>query len=51
MVQAGKDLGFPLEPGEAIRISGKRLGQDLERDITVQLRIRGTPHFSHAAFA
>ena len=29
---------------------GKRLGQDLQRDITVELRIRGTPDFAHPAF-
>ncbi len=50
MVQAGENLGFPLEPRQAIRISRKRLGQDLQRDITVQLRIRRTPHFTHPAF-
>ena len=50
VVEAGKDLRFPLEPGQSIRICGKRLGQDLQRDIAVQLRIRGTPHFAHPAF-
>ena len=39
MVQAGEDLGFPLEPGQAIRIGGKRLRQDLQGDIAVELGI------------
>ncbi len=51
MVETGENLGFSLEPRQPVRISGKRLGQDLQRDITVELRIRGTPHFPHPAFA
>ena len=51
MVQAGEDLGLPLEPSQPIRISGKRLRQDLQRDIAVELRIRRTLHFAHPARA
>ena len=40
MVEAGEDLGFPLEPGEPIRIRGERLGQDPERHLPVELGIR-----------
>ena len=39
MVQAGENLGFPLKPRKTIRISGKRLGQGLERHLAVQLRV------------
>ncbi len=28
-----------------------RLGQELQRDITIELRIRRSPHFTHTAFA
>ena len=48
---AGQDLGFPLEPGQPIRIVGKGWRQDLQRHVTVELRIRRTPHFAHPAFA
>ena len=27
-----EDFGFPLEPSQPIKVSGKRLGQDLQRD-------------------
>jgi hypothetical protein len=29
----------------------QELGQDLQRDITVELRIGGTPHFAHPALS
>ena len=51
MVQAGEDLCFSLEPRKAIRISRKRLGQDLERDLPVQLRIGGLIDLAHAPLA
>ena len=41
VVQGSKDLRLSLEPREPIRIAGKRLGQDLERDLPVQLGIGG----------
>ena len=50
MVQAGEDLRLPREPGEPIRISGKRLGQDLQRHLPVQFGIGGLIDLSHAAF-
>ena len=39
VVEAGEDLGLALEPGEAIRIGGERLGEDLERHPAVELGI------------
>ena len=51
MVQAGKNPCFPLEPCEAIRISGKRLGQDLQCHLTVQLGIGGLIDLAHAPLA
>ena len=51
MVQAGEDLGLTLEPCEAIRVSRKRLGQDLERDLPVELGIGGLINLAHAPLA
>ena len=51
VVEAGEDLGFPLEPGQPIRIARKRLGQDLERHLAVELRIGGLIDLPHPAFA
>ena len=48
MVEAGEDLGFPLEPGEPIRIRGERLGQDPERHLPVELGIGGLIDPAHA---
>ena len=41
MVETGEDLRLTLEPRQPIRISRKRLGQDLQRHLTVQLGVGG----------
>src|SRR4029453_12552778 len=51
MVQRGERLGFPGESGKAVRISGKGVGQDLQRDIAIELRIAGPKHLPHSPFA
>ncbi len=51
MVEAGEDLGFSLEPREAIRISGEGFRQNLQGDLAVELRIGGLIDLPHAAFA
>lgn len=51
MVQRRERLGFTLEAREAIGVAGERVGQDLERDIAIQLRIARAKHLAHAAFA
>ena len=51
MVQRGEDFGFTFKPGKAIRILRERLGQHLERDIPVELGIRGPIDLAHPAFA
>ena len=51
VVQAGKNLSFSLEPREPIRIDSKRLGQDLQGDLTVQLRISGLIDLSDTPLA
>ena len=47
MVEAGEYLRLSLEPGETIRIGGKRLGQNLQRHLPVQFGIRGLIDLSH----
>ena len=49
MVQAGEHLRFPLEAGEPIRIRGERFGQDLERDLPIELGIGGLIDLAHPA--
>ena len=51
VVQAGKHLRFSLKPSQAIRISGKGLGQDLERHLAIQLGISGLIDLAHATLA
>ena len=51
MVQRREHLRFALKPGEAIGIAGERVGQDLQRDVAIQLRIARAIHLAHAALA
>ena len=51
VVQGGEDLGLSLEPGEAIRVSGKRVGEDLQRHLAVELRVSRLIDLPHPAFA
>ena len=51
VVERGEHLRLPLEPSEAIRIIGKRLRQDFEGHITVEIGVSGPIHLAHAAFA
>ena len=51
VVEAGEDVRFPLEPGQAVGISREGVGQDLQRDMTAQLRVSGLPDLPHAALA
>ena len=51
VVQAGEDLGLPLEPGEPVGVSGEGVGEDLQRDLAVKLGVGGLPHLSHAPLA
>ena len=41
MVQGGEDFGFALESGQALGISPDGLGQDLDRDLALEGRVRG----------
>ena len=50
MIETGEDLRLALEPSKSIRIFGKRLGQDLQRHLAVELGIGGLPHLTHPTF-
>ena len=50
VVEAGEDLRLPREPGEPIRISREAVREDLQRDLAVELGVRGLPDLAHAAF-
>jgi hypothetical protein len=50
MVQRGEGLGFPLEAREPVGVVCECLGQDLDRDVPVQLCVAGTIHPAHGAF-
>ena len=47
VVEAGKNLCLPREPGEPVRIAGEGVGQDLQGDLAVQLRVGGLPDLTH----
>ncbi len=51
MVQRGQDFGFTFKPGESIRILSKRLGENLQGHLTLELGIGGLIDLAHAAFA
>ena len=51
MVQRGECLGPALEAGNPVGISSERLPLDLDRDITIQLRIPRPVDLPHAAHA
>ena len=51
MIQRGKGLRFTLEAREPIGVVCEGIGQDLDRDVSVQLRIARAIHLAHPAFA
>ena len=51
MIQRRERLRFALEAGQAIGISRERVGQDLDRDVAIQLRVARAIHLAHAAGA
>ena len=51
MVEVGEDLRLTLKPRKPIGISGKRLGEDLQRHLPVQLGIGGLIDLAHPALA
>ena len=51
MVERRQDFRFALEPGEAVRVAGERLRQDLDRHRASEPRIRRAIDLAHAARA
>jgi hypothetical protein len=51
MVQRGQGLGFALKPRDSLRVGGERLGQDLDRNGAIELRILRAVDLTHAAGA
>ena len=51
MIQRREGLGFAGEPRQAIRIIRERVGQDLQRDVAIELRVARPIHLAHAARA
>lgn len=49
MIQGGARLRFLLEPPQAIRIAGKRGGEQLDGDRAAEQRIAGEVYLAHAA--
>jgi len=51
MVQRSENLRFTTESGEAFRITGELFGQDLDRNIPLQLDVASPIHLAHSAGA
>ena len=51
MVQQGERLRLALEPRHAFGVRSERVGQNLDRDMAAQCRVRRSVHLPHAAFA
>jgi len=51
MIKGGEDFCFALEARHSVGVPGKRLGQDFDRHVAVQTRIRSAVHFAHSARA
>ena len=51
MIQRGQRLRFALEAREPLGIGDEQLGQDLDRDVAIELRVARAIHLAHAAGA
>ncbi len=51
MIQRGQHLCLALEPREPIGIERERFGQDLQRDVAIQLRVARAIDLAHPACA
>ena len=49
MVQRGEKLRFALETRDALRVVDESVGQDLDRDVTTELRVARAVDLAHAA--
>ena len=48
VIQRGKKLGLALESGDALGLTRERLGENLDGDVTFQLRVVGAIDFPHS---
>ena len=44
----GERLRFTREAGQPLGIGGEEVGQDLDRDVAIELRIAGAIHLAHS---
>ena len=51
MIQRGERFRFALEPGEPLGVVHERFGQDLDRNVSIELRVARTIDFAHPAHA
>ena len=51
MRQRGDGSGFALEPRQAVRIVGERLGQNFQGNVTAKACVARAIHLAHSAFA
>ena len=51
MIQRSESLGFTLEAREPIGVVGEGFGEDLDRDVAIQLRVAGAKDLPHTPFA
>ena len=49
VVERREHLRLALEPRETIGVARECLGQHLQRDVAIELRVARTPHLAHAA--
>ena len=51
MIQGRKGFGFALESRQPLRIVRKRIGENLDGDLTAEVAVRGAIDFAHPARA
>ena len=51
VLELGEELRLALEAGEAVGVGGERLGEDLDRDLALQLRVGRAVDDPHPALA
>ena len=49
MIERGEQLRLAREPRQAVRIECEPLGQHLQRDVAIQLRVARAVHLAHGA--
>jgi hypothetical protein len=51
VVERRDGLRFAAEACQPVGIAGEQVGEDLDRDVAVQLRVAGAIHLAHSARA